>query len=425
MFRAPQDITARNIRYLYLEILLASALSAVILNFNSAFAIRLGASKEMIALMTSFPALVAAIFSIPSARFFEGRRNRRLWLFGSLTFIRGSYIMIALLPILFPDRLTAAWFLIIWVIALNLPTIFFTNGWQALLGDVIPEDRRAYVISRRAILWSVGLVIISAVSGGLLDALAGDFPLNYQLLYLFAFLISIWSNYYVSKIVVPERPARPRPTNRAGTDSADDKRSTLEHPIRPSLRLRRMLFNTGIYHIGLTIAAPLFNVYYINQLGATDGWLGLNSAAGNAGVVFGYLLWERALRKRPYEWGIRWATTLTCVFPIGIALFPDFTVITLLNFFVNLMHPGVELSSFNLMLKMADPAHRAVVMSWYNMVINISLFASPLVGTWLAGYPGIGIPGVLIIGGLFRILGNVLYRLNPVDEPKPQVQAQA
>ncbi|MBX3065358.1 MAG: MFS transporter [Anaerolineae bacterium] len=409
----PADVHARNIRHLYLEIGYASILGAIV-SFTSAFAIRLGASNEMIALMTSIPAMVAAIFSIPSARFLETRKNRRHWMWGSLLLLRIGYGLIALLPIIIPHRLTAATWLILWVIALNLPAIFFTNGFQAALADIIPEKKRAFVLSRRSIIWSVGLVFMSALAGFWLDWFPGGFPGNYQLLYLIGFLTALGSNFYLNKIVFPEQ-IDPQATPKRGTAPLQPPAQATHTPMRITQPMRRLLVNSLIYQIGLTIAAPLFNVYYINRLAATDGWIGINSAAASVGVIIGYLMWERLLRKRSFSWGLRMATTFTWLFPVGIALFPDLTIIILLNFVVNMLHPGVDLSTFNTLYKLADPAHKAMAMSWYNTVINISAFAAPLVGAALANIPAIDIRGVLIMGGLFRIIGTILYRVNPVD----------
>src|SRR5688572_27604981 len=85
----PGTVTERNIRYLYLEILFAAVLGGIT-TFNSAFAIRLGASKELIAWLSAAPALIAAIGSIPSARFLASRRKRKAWLFGSLFLTRAG-----------------------------------------------------------------------------------------------------------------------------------------------------------------------------------------------------------------------------------------------------------------------------------------------------------------------------------------------
>mgnify|MGYP007001783475 CR=1 FL=1 len=55
--RGSYDVQERNVALLYVEIAAASVLSAAA-NFNSAFALRLGASNSLIGLMTSLPALI-------------------------------------------------------------------------------------------------------------------------------------------------------------------------------------------------------------------------------------------------------------------------------------------------------------------------------------------------------------------------------
>ncbi len=395
--------TRRNVRYLYLEIGFASVLGAIV-TFHAAFIVRLGGGKELIALLSAIPALVSAVFSIPSARLLERLTNRKRWLFGSLLFIRIGTGLIALLPILFPQD-AAAW-LVALVILLSLPTIFFTNGFQALLADIIPERQRATVFSVRQIIWAAGIVITSALAGIWLDN--APFPLNYQLMYLFGFVVSLGSQHYLNRLIVPESHRLPTRVHKA-MRPADAPKAQL------NANIGRMLFNTLIYYAGLTLPTALFTVYYIDELNASDAWIGFNSAVGFAGVVMGNLLWARLLRRHSYSWALRTSTLLTWIFPIGIALFPDLTAILLINWLVNLFHPGVELGSLNVMLKLGAGEHRALYMSWYNTVVNISLFAAPLAGVWLAEQ--FDIPTVLLISGGLRIVGGVLFNLNRVQEP--------
>ncbi|MBX3082896.1 MAG: MFS transporter [Anaerolineae bacterium] len=410
-FRPSQDTTERNIRYLYLEIAFASILASIV-SFNSAFAIRLGASNEVVALLTSGPALVAAIFSIPSARFLQSRSNHKPWIFNALLLMRLGYLLVPLLPLLIADQKVAATWFVIWIVLLNIPAIFFTNGFQAMLADVIPEKRRSFVFSRRSIILAIGVAIMSMVVGYFLEAQKGIFPLNYQVMYVFGVLTVLGSSYYLNKISVPN-PAH-RPTRR-NLRVQDVQALTEDKPIRLSPPIRRMLMNMAVYQIGLTIAASLFNVYYINHLKATDEWLGVNSAVANIGVIIGYVMWERLLRRHSFGWGIRTATLFTWIFPVSVGLFPNLNIILFTNFFVNIMHPGVDLSSMNTMLNLAEPAERAVIMSWYNSMLNVMAFLCPLIGAWLAGFISIDIPGVMFIAGAFRILGSLLFRYNRVE----------
>lgn len=393
--------TDQNIRNLYLEIAFASVLGAIV-TFNAAYALRLGASNQLIALLSSMPALVAAIASIPTARFLQRRRKRKFWIFGSLLLLRLGHAVLVVLPWLFPPVSAATW-LVVWVIALNLPSIFFTNGFFALLGELVPEQRRAFVFSRRSIIWSIGLVIVSALVGVWLDHVM--FPLNYQLMYAFGVVTALMSNYFLSKLHVPDRDALPVPET--------------EHPVEAAKLtgpIARMLFNTAVYQLGINLPASLFIIYYIQSLNASDGWLGINSSLGSAGVVVGYLIWERLLHRHQFIWSIRRATLLTWIFPVGIALVPSLVFIPLDNFLVNVLHPGFDLSSFNVMLKLTHPRYRTVSMSWYNTIVNISAFLGPIIGVWLAGI--IDIRGALIVAGIVRIIGGLLFTLNRVVEPE-------
>jgi len=54
-------------------------------------------------------------------------------------------------------------------------------------------------------------------------------------------------------------------------------------------------------------------------------------------------------------------------------------------------------------------------------VLNLSLFAAPLAGVWLAEQ--FDIPTVLFISGGLRIAGGVLFNLNRVREPSREAGA--
>jgi MFS family permease len=410
LFANVTAIERRNIRLLYMEIVFASVLGAA-MAFNSAFAIRLGAGKEVIALLSALPPLIMALTSVPFARFIQRRADRKRWLVGSLWLSRLGYLVVALIPLIAPVN-PGVW-LVAWLIVLNLPSSLFTSGWQALLADLISDQRRAFVMSRRSIFWSIGGVIVAALAGFWLDHV--PFPQNYQGMYLVAFLLALGSNLSIQALNVPPLGASPAAENEASAGLPTLPPTGSIQPTRMSVPIRRLLVNQGVYAFGLTLPAGLFSIFYIEVLGASDGWLGLNNAAGPLGVIFGYLIWERLVRRRGFIWGLKRATLLTWLFPVAIALFPDLTVILLFNFLVNLAHPGVDLSAFNTMIKLAPPESRTVYMGWYNTVINAAIFLGPLAGVAVADVAGI--PAAMLLSGALRFLGGVLQNVNRVDVP--------
>jgi hypothetical protein len=285
-----------------------------------------------------------------------------------------------------------------------MPAIFFGNGFSALLGELIPERRRAFVFSRRSVIYNGGLVILSALAGAWLDSM--PFPTNYQLMYAFGFVMVLGSNYYLHRLRFPEQAAQ---------STGEPIVIRQETSVTMTPPMLRMLLNTAVYQFGLTLPGALFNIFYIETLKVTDGWLGLNSAAAFAGVIIGYLIWERLLRRHTFSWAQRRATLLTWVFPMALAIAPDLSVIMVFNFAVNAMHSGVDLSNTNVLLKLTRPEQRTVYISWYNAVVNGSAFVGPLVGVWIAGLAGI-VP-VLLLSAALRIVGGILFNVRPVEVP--------
>jgi hypothetical protein len=322
-----------------------------------------------------------------------------------------GYVVVALIPIFVPGTSAATW-LVIWLIALNIPAAFFTSGFHALLGDLVPEKQRAFVFSRRSILWSVGVVGATWLAGIWLDRV--KFPDNYQWMYLLGVVIAMGSNHYVAHLRMPRHQTPPR---EAPVTASPRPRA----PVKISGPMARFLFNMGFYQFGLTIPSSLFTIYYIEMLHATDYWLGLNTAISSIAVVFGYLIWERLARQHSFMWVLKRSTLLTWIFPIFAALVPDLTGILLIGCFVNLMHPGVDIGNFNTMLKLSDPEHRTVYMGWYNAILNGCMFVAPLVGVWISNL--FGIPATLLLSGLLRIVGGWLFTVNRVEVPSVEEAA--
>lgn len=392
---------------MYAEIAWAAILVGVF-SFNAAFAIRLGASKEAIALLTSVPALITAALSVPSARFIESRKRRVSWLFGGLYTQRFMYGAVALIPLLAPDHITASSWLVAWLILISLPTILHSNGLQALFAELIPENRRAPVFARRYVILFGIMAVVTPLAGIWLDHL--PFPLNYQLLYVIGWLTSMGSNYYLHRLRLPAAHVK------RATFEVQAQHDAPRTPLNVRGPVGRMLLNLFVYYFALMFPAALFTPYYINNLNASDGWLGLNAAAGSIGLIIGYTFWERMLRRHPYRWVLRRAPIFALLYPVLIALIPDLTLLLIFNLALSAVHPGVDLAGLNTTLKLSRPENYTMIMSFYTMVINAAAFLAPLAGVWLADRPQIGIVGALLITGALRLVAGILFAAKPIGE---------
>ncbi|MBZ0275609.1 MAG: hypothetical protein K8I60_05670, partial [Anaerolineae bacterium] len=252
----------RNMRWLYLEILFGGLVSAAV-SFNSTFVIRLGASKEMVALLASLPFMITALSSIPLARFMHARRHYRTWLFGVLLAFRAGFLIVAFIPLVMPNDLTRAATLIVgWIILLTLPQTMFDIEWRSLLGELIPEQRRSFFFSRRAIIFSLVMAVGSALVGWLLNHTQGQFPVNYQIMYVLAFAAGLVSHYLLNRLNLPPRPPKPAAVTERGP--AAWSRLMMTTP------MKRLLMNTAVYNFGVMFYTGVSSVHWVNNLHATD-----------------------------------------------------------------------------------------------------------------------------------------------------------
>ncbi len=401
MISRPANAAEANIRYLYAEIFFAGIMAAITSTYNSLLAVRFGAPDWLIGVLVAAPALIAVVLSIPSARFLERKKERVRWLFGSLAFMRLGYLLVAALPF-FVQGPTAAMLIVAWIILLSVPTAMFTNGFNAVLAELIPPQRRAFVFSRRSIIYSLVITLTLPITGVWLNAV--PFPMNYQVVYVVGVIAVMGSQYFLGRVVMPKTDVPIPPVASQPT--------AVRAPLTPPIA--KMVFNSLVYQLGLQISGPLFVIYYANTLHASDGLISLNTAAGTFGVVVGLFLWETVLRKRSYGWVLRTASLGTWIFPFAVGFSTNFSLIIFANFVVNLLHPGVDLSSLNVMFNLSPPQLRNMYMSYYTMGISISAFAGPLSAVPLAGL--IGIPGVMLLAAALRLTGGVLFQVNRVPE---------
>lgn len=413
VFVPPRTRDERNIYFLYVEIIFVALLSAAG-SFNSAYILRSGGSNALVGLLSSLPSLVAMFLFIPAASFLERRQRQFPWIVGSLFAARMGYAVIFLLPFFlrrFVPELTVAV-----LVLMTVPAVLFSTGWSPLMSDVIPMRSRATVLAWRSILSSMTIAPLIYLAGRWLDSVA--FPLNYQLMYAVGFVAGAYSCYLVSRIEVPAKEAAPA-----------SARSKLNEPwfrslwftLRENPRFARIVVNTLVFDLGAWLVGPLYVIFFVRQLGATDGWLGLNGTLSHIGVIVGYWLWRRIIRHLGDARTLWVSLPLACIYPFMVALVPKLTFILFAGFLINVTSPGVGLSHGMMFLEMLPEGKKYSSTAIYSTVMNIGAFVGPLIG--VAAADRIGIIPVLLIGGMLRVAGALLFYIFPIKELPAKRQA--
>jgi MFS family permease len=412
----------RNAWYLVLELFWASILGSVA-TFNAAYAIRLGADNFQVSLLTSIPALMAVIVSYPAGHFLLHRARRMPWILGSLFVYRTSFLLVAISPWMhflgLPKGLTAVLIMVLG----SIPAHFFNVGWISMLGEAIPEQRRAAVFAARNITSQVTVSIMVFLCGQWLSRIV--FPINYQILYLIGFAASMVSMAYLVKLHIPDSkiPLVEAGGNSLGAGKKQSLRDNFHTLVNSTRRLRdelaehriflRITRNTFLHGVGVWMAAPLYALYFVRQLHATDAWLGLNGTFASLGTIAGYSIWRWLMGRWGESTTLKRTIVLIGVYPILVGLTPSLPVILVYGILNGLIAPGVNLSHFNILLKVTPPDARPRYTAIYITLMNIGAFISPLISVAIADK--IGLAPMLILSGILSIAGSTSFWWAPLS----------
>ena len=418
--------TDRNLFYLSMEIIPVGIASGA-LSFNGPFVLRLGASNAMIGAMASLPALMVILFTFPFARLMDRVRNRKPWVTGSLAASRMIYLLIALVPWILPYSLQAT--SIVGLIVIQaIPLALFNTAFWVLIAEVCPPDRRSSLFTLRTTLLSATVAVSAFLSGIFLDRVV--FPVNYQILNLFGFVLIQVSTYLVNHInrseislqsneIEKTRDLSDRDTQN-GTKSPEEKRLRLTWAmVRTMVKEQRPFVNYNIVTLvcwfGAWGAGPLYTVYLVRILNLSNSWIGANSTLAQIAVVLSAPFWNRLLKRKGNLWVLLRTVVLTGLYPWLIVLMPWPVPLLMIGFVNTLNDTGVGISQTGVFLEVIPPKRRNTYIALNTTLMNVGAMLAPLMAAPLADV--IGVPLVLVLCGVIRLVGGLLHWVLP-----PQAQ---
>lgn len=409
-----ENPTDRNAWYLVLEIFWATFLGAAA-TFNTAFAIRLGATDTQIGLLTSLPALIAIVVLIPAGRFLNSRRNTRPWLLGSLALYRSGFLVVALIPWLNFLGISQGALLVFWLVFLSIPVHFFNVGFIPMLTEVIPPANRVNVFTWRNVIYNAASSVCVYLFGQWLTRVA--FPVNYQVMYVVSYFIALLSLFFLLKIQVPVKPMAIEVQNRK--KSLRESIKEIRQDLAVYSDFAAMVRNTLLHSVGLWMATPLYMLYYVRILDASDSWIGTQGAVASLATIAGFLLWRKWMQRLGESKTLRITIILAGLYPLLVGLTESLTLILVWVALSGLLAGGISLSHLNTLLRVTPAKDRTGYTAIYMTTMNIGLFISPMIGVALADRFGFG--PVLIACGIVTILGSASFWVWPIrSEPTGQ-----
>jgi MFS family permease len=402
-FRTDQD---RNFWFMYLESFF-SPFTGIAGAFAGAFAIRLGATNTEIGLLSSLPPLLVILVSIPFGRILQNSSRKLFWALGGISLYRIGYVLFSLAPWIQISFITPAIYFIAMYALVAVPIQFFNIGNVGMMIDIVPEKHRASVFTIRNVIGSMVNI------GGVF--LAGQwlshevFPRNYQGLFVATGLISFFGLFCWLSIRYPKKESKTETplSEKVKKQPFFNQVKELTQVFKGQAMFTRFMINTLLLNIGMWMVGPLYVLYTVRQLSASDAWIGTAGTIASICSLLGWLAGRRLI-----EW---WGDTITHrrlvlligIYPILVGLSPSLSLIMLFGGLYNLITPGFSLSNYNLWLKVLPEERREDATAIFNTIMSIGPFIFPMIGVALSTHFGISL--TLIGCGILAFFGSISF----------------
>ncbi len=360
--------------------------------FWGAFAVKLGATDYMLALLSSLPALVTLSSQIPAAILIDKYDNRLKPTLLAATMTRLSYLIFALLAVIPGNPLTKAWVFIIVFALRNFPGTMCDTAWTSMMGEMFPPKLRGRVFSERNMLITMVSLLATVVAGPFLDIM--PWPYNYGVLYSISFAAVMVSVYYLTRL--REAPVSNQKKKESGS-RLQAFRLVLKDRVFATYLKAMILLNIGFH-----IPASLWTILWVRRMGLSNAWLGAFTISSGIASFASYTFWGRLSEKHGNMKILALGSTGHMLFPLLYGRLQYPIVHLLVHAFNGFVGAGHNLGAFNALLDISPAETRPNYIAAYNIVQGLSAFVWPFLGVWI--YRHIGLSPTLDIVFLIRLV---------------------
>ena len=318
-----------------------------------------------------------------------------------------------ILSLIFVPSLPNNYQVIVFILILTLlmiPISIYNISYQSITAEIFPL-RRARVLSKRSIYTVIFTTSATIASGLVFRYFTHDnygYIFIYRILFFMAFISGLLAFFAIRKLhYVPMDVQVPIKFKGSLKKVFKNKRYT------------KFVLSSVIFHFGWQMGWPLFSIYTIKTLGADEFWLSIISVGSAIVMLLALRIWPKAIEKYGNEKIAYICTFGMAITPILYVMSNSLLVLAIFSSLSGLFTSGTIMVLFNDMLEVVPEKNRMIYVGYYNVLTNMTLAISPLVGNYF--YETKGIVYALIITFLFRFLGGMAFMVRERSEKKCKI----
>ena len=352
--------------------------------FLVAFALQLGASNTVIGLLAAIPPL-AELIQMPAISIVEKIRNRRFICIVASTLARVSWVGIAFIPFFF-GPVTGVYALVAYLVSYGCFSAVSHCSWSSWMRDLVPEEILGTFFSRRMALAMALGIVLSLVSGFLIDFWQKTLPYPviyaYSLIFLGGFAAGLFDIRYMTRI--PEKLMQRSP------------HVSLYHNIRDAFsddNFSRLIAFMASWNFAVNLAAPFFTVYLLVMLKYDLFIVILLAVLSQSVSVLSYHMWGSIADRYSNKSVLRVAGPLFMISILGwtFTTMPGrhlltFPLLVVLHVLMGLSTSGVTLAAANIGLKLAPRGGATAYLASINIANSLAAGIAPIIGGLFVDY---------------------------------------
>jgi len=398
--------TRRNLRTFLLDGIFVNSCDSVIVSYMTLYLLALGAAPGQIGLMSALSNLSAALFLLPGATLVErwGRRKPIVLLTGK-GMAPLAVVLSALIPLVYAGPTVI-------YIAIGLAVLRVAMGylgmpaWTSLSADIVPLSWRGRYFSTRNMIMTVSGIVATYVAGQIITQVGG--LAGYQTVLIAAAVMGLGSTMAYSRL---EEPAlKPHAESRQW-----DAWKQFFEEMRTRPGFLTFCSASALLSFSLNIASPFFNVYLVENLGATAHIVGILTILGSLSALPGQRLFGVLVDR----WGPRRVRIITnLIVPVLpwtwlLVRSPWHTIpARILGGFT---WAGYNLANFNLLLTLSTEEQRARYTAVHQIALTLATAAGAALGGLIVEEWGYLI--TFALSGFGRLLAGLVFIF--AAEPSP------
>ena len=274
-------------------------------------------------------------------------------------------------------------------------------SFSVVMNAVSGPEGRFELMSRRWSILGITTALTVAIAGQILDHIG--FHLNYQIVFIGLSLGGLISYYFSSRIQIADI----EPDEKIVKKSIKSTLREYIHLIKGSPDFVGFTLKRFVYLFGMTLGIPLFPLYFVRQLNASDAWIGFLYTAQTAVLVIGYLFWSRISRRKGSRFVLLITTLCVSLYPGLVALTQNQTTILVYTAVAGIFQAGIDLVFFDELMKTIPIRYSPTFVSIAQSLQYFSAILAPLLGTYLSEH--IGLSNALIFSSGIRLVGFILF----------------